>query len=773
MQVSAHWLRDYAKTDAPIDRIADRLTMTLNEVDAIRSLAGLSKVVVAEVASLTRHPNADSLWVVSVRAGRNTYQVVAGADNLAIGEKVPLARPSVSLPNGVKVGRRKIRGVASEGMLCSPRELGIGEDHTGVWLLPSDAKPGLSLTKALGSRQDSFDIDVPANRPDCLGHLGVAREAAAALGTSFREPALRSSARAKKGGYEAKIQDPAKGARFSLARLRGVKNGPSPAWLAERLTAVGLRPINLVVDITNFVMLEYGQPLHAYDAEKLTGVMLYARDSRPDESIKTIDGRTRDLPKGTLVIADRTQALGIAGIMGGAGTQVTGRTSDLVLESASFDAATVRRSSRALGLRTDASARFEKGLPADFTWPAIRRAVDLILDLAGGELVQLSDHYPRKRRPRVVRLERDRLASYLGISVPAARIKSILSRLGFKAAARGKAVTATPPYWRPDVQEEADLIEEVARQVGYDRLPSRLPKASLAVPERPPLADLSSRVRDTLIGLGLTEVLTHSLVGRELLEKTGYPNDLVAMENPLSEDHAFLRGSLGPRHLEAVAANLRWRSQLGIFEIGRVFKPKGKAERPLEPVKLLVSLASKSAPLEFGEIRGLLTALAGRLYLDSNNMGFEKMKTTQFKDYFRVLYGKVDIGALGQYRYPKRFKAESILQLSLNLDRLITALPEGRQVVLPASFPTVTRDLSLYVPDDATYATVRAEIERVGGELLRSVGDPEEFQHRGKRSLTIRLTFGSDNRTLTDKEIEAAMKQVTGAVKKSGWKVRE
>ena len=418
MQFSVDWLTAYAPVKADAHRIADRLTMTVNEVDEIRSVAGLKDIVVAEVTSLKRHPDADSLWIAEVSTGSKTYRIVTGADNLAVGEKVPLAAPGTVLPGGLQIAKRTLRGMVSEGMLCSPRELGAGEDHSGIWLLPADAAVGTPLAKALGGRIDSFDLDVPANRPDLTGHLGVAREVAAAFDVKLKEPKLKTPNRTRRGVFTPKISDPAQCSRFALARIRGLKNAQSPDWMQERLTAVGLRPINAVVDVTNFVMLETGQPLHAYDFSKLTGVMLYVRGARADETLKTLDGTSRRLPKGTPVIADRNQAIGIAGIMGGANSEVTKRTDDLMLECACFDAATVRRASRALGLRTDASARFEKGPSPEQVWPAIRRAIDLILEICGGELVELVDTYPRKRRPATITLSVDRTEKFLGLAVP-------------------------------------------------------------------------------------------------------------------------------------------------------------------------------------------------------------------------------------------------------------------------------------------------------------------------------------------------------------------
>ncbi len=779
MHVSVDWLKDYVPTKADAHRIADRLTMTVNEVDEIRSAAALKDVVVAEVTGLERHPNADSLWVATVRTGATDaakrYRIVSGAGNLAVGEKVPLARPGTTLPDGLTIAKRKLRGVVSNGMLCSARELGAGEDHSGIWLLPADARPGQSLADALGGTIDAFDLDVPANRPDLTGHLGVAREVAAAFDVTLKEPKLKTPNRKRRGVFTPKISDPAQCSRFALARVRGLKNAESPEWMQERLRSVGLRPINAVVDVTNFVMLETGQPLHAYDFSKLTGVMLYVRPSRADESLKTLDGTTRRLPKGTPVIADRNQAVGIAGIMGGANSEVTRRSDDVVLECACFDAAAVRRASRALGLRTDASARFEKGPSAEQVWPAIRRAIDLIREVCGGELVELVDTYPRKRKAPAIAVAADRTERFLGLKVPPAQTKRRLERLGFAVRTARGTLTATPPYWRTDVAEEADVLEEIARTIGYDQLPSALPSGPLAVPPRPPLDGLERRLRTGLAGGGFTEVLTHSLVGTDLLTRTGYPESgAAAMQNPLSADHAFLRRSMEPRHLEAVGENLRWRDTLRFFEIGRTFKrpqPKGKVT---ERTRLMVTVASKRKTDAFAEVRGALTALADVLKIPRDDLAFAATAEPMYPAgrQFNVVRGQSILGHVAEYAHPDRVKAGAVAFLSLELDRVLKALPEQWSITDPPQFPPVRRDLSLFVPDGVTYAEVRDAVAAAAGALLRSFGEPEEFRTGGKRSLTLRLEFGAD-RTLTDKAVNAAMEPVAAAVKKRGWKIRE
>lgn len=772
MQVSTSWLRDYVGTTLSVHRIADRLTMTLNEVDEIRSVHGLAKVRVGEVVSVRRHPGADTLWITRTKVGRQEYQIVCGADNVVAGAKVAVALPGITLPDGMEIGVRKIRGVESHGMLCSPKELGIGEDHAGIWLLPADTLSGKSLPAALKDSLDSFELEVLANRPDCLGHLGVAREVAAATGARFKEPTLKFSGRTKRGILSIKTGDGCN--RFTMARLIGLTNQESPDWLKRRLIAVGLKPRSAIIDITNFVMLEYGQPLHAYDAGKLTGTVLLARNAQAGETVTTLDGKRRTLDKQTLVIADRTQVLGIAGIMGGRGSEVARGTTEIILECANFDGPLVRRTSRRLGLRTDASARFEKGLPAAMTLPAIRRAIDLLQEICGGQVTQFSDAYPAKQRPGRIALEPARLERWLGVTIPASQVKQHLARVGVTLKGSGKRLSAVPPYWRSDLNAEEDLFEEVIRLHGYDKLPATQPVAALDPVTLPPATRLAGRLREAVVGSGYTEIITHSLVGRDLLKKAGYPgSESVAMANPLSTDHELLRRSMEPRHLEAVQQNLRWASSLRLFEIGKTFKQSAQGE-VVERTRLAVTVAGKDTDSHLNEVRGVLTALSRVLKLPPNALQFKPTKESQYQPgrQFEVISGAT-VGHLAEYRSPSLWKAGSIAFLSLEIDRLNQAVPEDWKPSTPPEFPPVYRDLSVFVPDGATYADLAALIRTAGGEYLEEPGEPREFIKDGKRSLAVALAFRHPTRTLKDAEVTTAMRGIEAALKAKNYAVRE
>ena len=773
MKVSLAWLKDYAPLKTDVHQLAERLTMTLTEVEEIVSVAGLRDIKVGEVLEVGPHPNADNVRLTKTRVGTSTYRIVCGAPNVAAGQKVAVALPGVTLPGDLTIEKRKIRGETSEGMICSPKELGLSDDHEGIWVLPADAKVGVSLPTALKGDHDTFELDVQANRPDCLGHLGVAREAAAACGVAFKEPKLRTPATPKRGPWRHTLDGKRRATRFSLAVLTGVTNGQSPAWLQRRLIAVGQRPINAVVDVTNFVMLETGQPLHAYDASKLSSQQFGVRPAKAGERLRTLDGKERQLDNQTLVISNGSAAVGLAGIMGGADSEVDQQTTSVVLECAHFDQATIRRTARRLGLRTEASARFEKGISEEATWDALRRAVDLIRECGGGSLQQLTDTRAAKPSPTKVKLSLSAAADFLGGPVVRSAATANLKRLGYTASGSAEALQVTVPWWRTDVSAPVDLYEDIARLTGFDAYPATLPVAQVAVPTVPAEHRLASQLSDLLVQAGYLEIMTHSLDGRPLLERAGYRTDgLVEMTNPLSEDHRYLRRTMEPRHLEAVADNLRWRDQLALFEVGTVFQPAAKGQVQ-EKRKLLATLADSRERDLFPEARGLLDFLVTRLRLDPAGLSFETYDKPQYVPgrHYMVHYGGQIIGRLGQAGNPRQWKAGTVCFVTLKFPELLKVLPTTWQAEPLPQFPAVGRDLSVVVPDELSYADLRQAILAAKPAHLSRVGRASEYRKAGRRSLLVPLEFRAD-RTLTDAEVNQSMRGIEAAAAALGAEVR-
>ncbi len=773
MQVSAHWLRHYIAGNPTTEQITERLVMSLSEVDRMQTMEHLSGIMVGEITAVDRHPNADSLWVTKTSVGRRTYQIVCGANNLFVGAKVPVALVGTTLPDGITITRRTIRGKVSEGMLCSPRELALGEDHSGIWLLPADSVSGRSLHQALAGRFDTFELDVPANRPDCLGHMGIAREAAAALRIGFRPPQLRTTARSKSGPWNVTVNQRTGCRRYSLAYLTGLTNQSSPDWLQQRLTAVGVRPISAIVDITNYVMLETGQPLHAFDAERLDGRTISVRHAKPREAVRTLDGQTRRAPSGAVVIADRRGPLGFAGIMGGEDSQVRETTTAIVLEAASFSASQVRRTSRALGLRSESSSRFERSPAASQTWPAVRRAIDLLQEICGGQLAQLSDTYPQPERPPVITCDVASLSAVLGVVVAPAAVKRYLERLGCTVSGRGNRRQVRVPSWRSDLTLSEDLYEEVARQLGYDQIPATMPQATLDVPTQPVLWPLAWRLRDWLVQGGLSEVVTHSLVGDTLLKRTDTAQrGLVAMANPFSADHRYLRASMLPRHLESVADNLRRSDPLAFFEIGRVFHRGTKTTtRPPEREQLMITVAGKQDGDVLARVRAIWEYLSNCLHLNPIRVRFRDQLQAPCASgrRFRIEYAGSVLGWIGEYAHPHRLKARGVAMLEVDLAALHEVMPTAWQVPPTPRFPAVERDLSCVLPATVTFQRISQFIVQ-SQPLITAVDYVGSYAAEG--SMTIRITFRADNRTLTDQEVNTVMTQLVTALKQRGVQIR-
>ncbi|MGH9258584.1 MAG: phenylalanine--tRNA ligase subunit beta, partial [Acidimicrobiales bacterium] len=593
MIVSRRWLEDLLGRPLAAAEVAERITRHCAPVESVTPIhQDLGDVLVARVLEVRPHPNADRLSLCVVDAGGTggPLEVVCGAPNVTAGKSYPFAAVGTVLPGGTKLERRKIRGVESNGMLCSARELGLGEDHAGILELDTAAPPGTRLLDAVPLADDRIDIEVFANRPDLLGHKGVARELAATLGGAVKlppipgapsvtaSPPVRQSVRGVVDGLEVRLEDPEGAPRYLMAVIRGVRIGPSPAWLARRLTAVGQRPINNVVDATNYILLELSQPLHVFDLARLRGPAVVVRRARPGERMVTLDGVERTLTPEMTVICDAERPTIVAGIMGSAESGVTEATRDLVLECACFEGTRIRRTRRALGLASESSYRFERGIDVLAMPDALRRAVELIIAVAGGELrAPPLDLWPEPRQPRTVFLRPERVSQLLGTDIPRAETERLLAAVGFVAAPKGERLAVQVPGWRPDVSREVDLIEEVARLRGYDSFPDDLRAYRPSTVPSAPIEGLKAEVRALLAAAGLYEARTSPL---------GPPDSpaAIAVRNPLSADEAHLRSGLLAGLRRRVQHNWAQRNRdVRLFEVGTVFAPgKGPSLPPEE-----------------------------------------------------------------------------------------------------------------------------------------------------------------------------------------------
>jgi phenylalanyl-tRNA synthetase beta chain len=608
MLASLNWLSDLVGKRLDPRDAAERLTMLGAAVEGIQtSHADLKDVVVGLVEAVERHPDADRLSVCRVNTGSGTVEVVCGAPNVTAGVKYPFAAPGTTLPGGLTLERRKIRGVVSNGMLCSARELGLGSEHQGILPLDTDAPAGTPLLAAVPLSDTRFEIDVTANRPDLLCHRGVARELAAAYGLSLRLPPFpgpgtaalaprRTGAAGTVAGIQVTIEDVEGCPRYIAAVIRGVNVGPSAEWLQARLRAIDARPINNVVDATNYVLHEINQPMHAFDLGKLRGGKLIIRRARPGESLQTLDDVTRRLTPEMTMICDAEGPVAVAGVMGGAGSQVTGSTTDILLECACFDPRRVRKARTQLKMSTDASYRFERGTDLQGLGQSVRRAVELILAVAGGnEPEGAVDLWPEPVAPRSVFLRPDRVAHLLGVPVPRPEVERLLTSVGFTVAPKDERLAVQVPGWRPDVTREVDLIEEVARLRGYDGFPVEIrPFRPTTVPHAVSEAS-AARVRRLLTGLGLHEARTLSL---------GPVNGPDAPEilNPLSADESHLRTALLPGLVRSVEYNWSVKQRdVRLFEIGHVFRSCGKAAVPRETERVAAVITGARRPPHWTE----------------------------------------------------------------------------------------------------------------------------------------------------------------------------
>ncbi|HWO90162.1 MAG TPA: phenylalanine--tRNA ligase subunit beta, partial [Gemmatimonadales bacterium] len=607
MKASLRWLEELLGTKLDPAQVRDRLAMLSAPVDSMETThAALGAIVVGLVLEAERHPNADRLTLCRVDDGDGAPKsVVCGAPNVTAGRKYPFARVGVTLPGGLVLERRKIRGETSEGMLCSARELGLGEEHEGILELVTDAPPGTPLLRVLDVADTRYELDITANRPDLLCHEGIARDLGAVLGRPVKLPALpgapepprivrAKSASGEVDGAAVTIEDVEGCPRYAAAVIRGVKVGPSPAWLRERLAAVGSRSINNVVDATNYLMLENGQPLHAFDLAKLRGGAIVVRRARPGEKLVTLDGVERHLSPEMTLICDAERAVAIAGVMGGLDSEVTASTTDILLECAWFEPKRIRRTRRELGMSTDASYRFERGVDQEATAARLARAAQLIAAVAGGRITGAVDVYPAPAQPRTVFLRDARITQVLGVEVPRAEVERVLTAIGCVVGPREDRYAVQVPAWRPDLEREIDLVEEVARVVGYDRFPDEVRAYRPGTVPDAPSEVLGDRLRTALAAMGLHEAVTLPLGPKRDEEQ-------VAVLNPLSQEEAWLRSDLLTGLTRRVEYN--WRHlvrDVRLFEIGHVFARHGGRTE-------YAGGRSYDLPLEEEHVAGVLT----------------------------------------------------------------------------------------------------------------------------------------------------------------------
>ncbi len=792
MKVPISWLKEYVDFEDTPAGLAERLTFSGIEVEGIETIGGMfSGIMVGAVLQVERHPNADKLTLCTVDTGAGQIVVVCGAPNVQAGGKYPFAPAGVTLPNGTKLKKARIRGVESAGMLCAKDELGLSDDHSGLLELDSKWAPGTPLAEVMGPPDTVLELEITPNRPDCLCLMGVAREVAALYGTRLKMPAAQppESGRPVAELTRVAVEDAAGCPRYTARILNDVKIGPAPDWMRQRLEKCGIRAINNVVDITNYVMLECGQPLHAFDQSLLAEGRIVVRRARPGERMATLDNIERPLAESMLMICDAERPVAVAGIMGGAGSEIRETTRTVLLESACFQPIGIRATSRQLGLATESSYRFERGVDPELADWASRRAAQLMGELAGATCAPgVVDVYPRPPAPRRVACRFARLNEVLGLQVDGARVVQVFEALSLPVAAHSEAGCAVDvPSFRGDLEREIDLIEEFARIHGLDRIPAPAPRAAIVPGADDRAVRAAQLLRAHLVGLGLREIMNYSFMSQGLLDRFD-PDDAprrVLLPNPISADHTVLRNSLIPQLVETLGRNLaRQIRAAAFFEMGRVFFRDNQGQ-PTEESRCAIGLmgpvgrtglegqAAVSEEDQFLWLKGIWERL-----LQAQKSGPAEFDATA-RPYFEpgravtLFIEGQQVGVMGLIRSAIRKEwrmSGPVAVLEARVEPLLARCFEIKGLAPLAAFPAVTRDAALIVDERVRHTDIEKIIQKVAPKELERVELFDIFRTEGigvgRKSMAYSFTYRSLTRTLTDEDANQYHAAVKEALKR-------
>ena len=788
MFVPVKWLREYVNIDdLDINTLSDRLVMSGSKVEAVEHLGEEIKgVVVGKILEMNPHPNADKLLVTKVDVGTEAIQIVTGANNIKVGDYIPIVMAGGELPGGVKIKKGKLRGEESNGMMCSAKELGIADkvipqyQKDGIFILDQAYPLGEDIKKVLGLEGYVIEFEITPNRPDCLSMLGIARETAATFNCNMQYPDVKIAQ--EHGNIEEyasiEVESPELCGRYVGRVATDLVVQPSPMWLQQRLMGAGVRPINNIVDITNYVMLEMGQPLHAFDLDQLADRKIVVRKAAAGEVFQTLDGVQRSLDDTMLMIADGKRSVGLAGVMGGENSEVTEQTKSILIESAYFHPDNIRTTSKKLGLRTEASARFEKGIDPNGCRLAADRVCQLIEELGAGRIVKgIIDIYPEPVEKKVIEIRPQRINNLLGISLAPDEIKDILTRLELEVTIESNIMKATVPTYRADLLKEIDIVEEVARIYGYDEIPNTVPKGNTqgAKTNGQIIEDYS---KDVLNGLGLNEITTYSFVSPKSFDmiriaEDSFMRSVVKLINPLGEENSIMRTTLMANMLEVLARNYSRKVESAkAFELGRVFIPLSVPVDRLPVEKKVLTLGMYGKGTDFYTLKGTIEQLLTKLGIEKCQYIPEKNHPTFHPGRCaNILYGDHILGVLGEIHpdvaenydidertYIAELDFNILLQIT-RLDRLYKPLPK---------YPAITRDMALVLEDHIYVKQIEDIIWSNGGTTLESVKLFDVYKGKqiqeGYKSVAYSLTYRAADRTLVDEEVNQIHDKIVRAL---------
>jgi len=791
MRVSYKWLKEYVNINVDPVELAEKLTMAGLAVEHVEYLGdGIKNVLVGEILEVKKHPQADKLVVCQVNVGKEVVQIVTGAPNVKPKQRVPVALVGAELPGLGELKKAELRGVESRGMMCSAAELNIDEtliseeSKNGILILPPDTPIGEDIIKALYLDDTVLEFELTPNRSDCLSVLNIARE----VGAIFQQKVVVPSVTLPEIGEEieniasVEVIDPDLCSRYAARVVKGIKIGPSPLWMQHYLRCAGIRPINNVVDISNYVMLEMGQPLHTFDYDRLAGHKIVVRRADEGEKMITLDGQLRKFNSDTLLICDAEKPVAVAGVMGGLDTEVTKDTTNILIEAAHFHPVSIRHTSRLLGLRSEASLRFEKGIDVNAAIFAADRAAQLLADLAGGSVVKgYLDTFVEQHREVLIKLRTSRVNEILGTDLSTGFIASIMESLHFEVETNGEEMEVRIPSYRKDITREIDLIEEVARLNGYDKIPTTLPYGTTTEGKKTKFQEFEDRTRGLLQGMGLAEIITYSFISNSDLDKLSLSEDslfknVISIKNPLSDEQSIMRTTLVPGLLETAARNIsRRNTSMAIYECGRVFYPDS-GQLPKESLMLGALVTGtvrrgwnrQAQELDFYFLKGILTEMFQRLGIHNWTV-----KTGELPPFLhpgrsaRVYLGDVPVGFLGEI-HPKvqdnyDLETRSCI-FEIEMAPVFDAAGEVFRYVPLARYPAVERDLAFLVKDTIPAGKVENIIWHWGGDILTAVNLFDFYKGaqipEGYKSLAYSLVFQAKDRTLTDEEISHVVESI-------------